>query len=83
MRLILAILWMNIGVCLAVTDSIRTTERAGVSSTNYPVQIGRPFLQGEISNYPQAVVNGAAVLTQADVKQRYSDGSVKHAISLF
>lgn len=83
MRLILAILWMNIGVCLAVTDSIRITERAGVSSSNYPVQIGRPFLQGEIPNYPQAVVNGSAVLTQADVKQRYSDGSVKHAILSF
>ena len=82
-RLILAIVWMNIGVCLAVTDSITITERAGVSSSNYPVQIGRPFLQGEIPNYPQAVVNGSAVLTQADVKQRYSDGSVKHAILSF
>jgi hypothetical protein len=74
---------MNIGVCLAVTDSITITEKAGVSTTNYPVQLGRPFLQGEIPSYPQAVISGAAVLTQADVKQRYSDGSVKHAILSF
>ncbi len=83
MRLIFAILCINIGICLAVTNSITISERAGVSTTNYPVQIGRPFLQGEIANYPQAVIAGTPVLTQADVKQRYGDGSVKHAILSF
>ncbi|MBU1311294.1 MAG: hypothetical protein KKE30_17365, partial [Gammaproteobacteria bacterium] len=47
---------------------------------NYPLQFGRPFLAGEISQYPQLVLNGATLLTQADVKQRHADGSVKHAI---
>jgi hypothetical protein len=68
---------------MALTNSIKITEKAGVSTTNYPVQIGRPFLQGEIANFPQAVVNGTAVPTQADLKQRYGDGSVKHAILSF
>ncbi len=68
---------------LAVTNSLTITEKAGVSTSNYPVQFARPFLQGEIANFPQVLVDGNAVPTQADVKQRYSDGSVKHAIVSF
>jgi hypothetical protein len=47
------------------------------------VQIGRPFVQGEITNFPQAVVSGSGLLTQADVKNRYPDGSVKFAVISF
>lgn len=66
-----------------VTNSITVTENTGSTQTNYPVQIGRPFVQGEIANYPQAVVAGTPVTTQADVKIRWQDGSVKHAILSF
>ena len=68
---------------LAATNSLTITEKAGVSTANYPVQIGRPFVTGEIANYPQAIVNGTAVPTQADVKQRWPDGTVKHAVLAF
>jgi hypothetical protein len=64
-------------------NSLTITEKAGTTTTNYPIQIGRPFVQGEIANFPQALVGGAPVTTQADVKQRWSDGSVKHAILTF
>lgn len=47
---------------------------------NYPLQFARPFLPGEIANYPQLVINDQVIATQADVKQRHADGSVKHAI---
>ena len=49
----------------AVSNSISITESAGVTTNNYPVQIGRPFVQGEIPNgqLPQAPVNGTAVPT--------------------
>lgn len=57
------------------------TLRGGAG--NYPVRIGRPFMRGEIAQAPQAVVGGAAVPTQADVKTRWPDGSVKHAILSF
>jgi hypothetical protein len=66
-----------------VTNSLTITEQAGVTTSNYPVQLGRPFVQGEIANYPQAIVNGTSVTTQADVKQRWPDGSVKHAVIAF
>ena len=67
----------------AATNSLTITEKAGRTTNNYPIQIGRPFVRSEIPNFPQALVNGTAVTTQADVKTRWPDGSVKHAILTF
>src|SRR5262249_34960836 len=64
-------------------NSVTIIEKAGTASVNYPIQIGRPFVQGEIRNFPQAIVGNAPTLTQADVKSRWPDGSVKHAILSF
>lgn len=68
---------------LAVVNSLTIREEDGVTTANYPVQMARPFVKGEIPNYPQVKVNGISVFTQADVKQRWADGSVKHAIITF
>lgn len=65
------------------TNFITIREKAGVTTNQYPIQLGRPFVPGEIPNFPQAVVDGTPVTTQADVKARWSDGSVKHAILSF
>ncbi len=65
---------------LPPTDSMILTNRSGTAQSQYPLQFGRPFLPGKVANFPQVVVNGTPVPTQADVKQRYPDGSVKHAI---
>jgi hypothetical protein len=65
------------------SDTILITDKSGVTQTNYPEQIGRPFVDGEISNYPVAILNGTPLVTQADVKNRYPDGSVKFAILSF
>jgi hypothetical protein len=50
------------------------------TATSYPYQFGRVFKQGVIANYPQVLIDGAAQTTQADVKNRWPDGSVKFAI---
>jgi hypothetical protein len=50
------------------------------SATNYPYQFGRVFRYGEIANVPQVRVDGVAITTQADVKNRHADGSVKFAV---
>ena len=63
------------------TVSIRETE--GNTINNHPMQLGRPFVRGEIADYPQVLVNGTPLLTQANVKTRWEDGSVKHAILNF
>jgi hypothetical protein len=47
------------------------------------MQLGRVFRQGEILNFPQAVINGQAIVTQANVQTRWADGSVQHAILSF
>ncbi|GAA4279233.1 T9SS type A sorting domain-containing protein [Aquimarina mytili] len=59
------------------------TEINNVTTNKYPVQIGRPFVKGEITDFPEAVIDGTTILTQADVKNRYEDGSVKFAIISF
>lgn len=47
---------------------------------NYPLTFARPFKIGEIQNFPEVLIDGVPVLTQADVKVRWPDGSVRHAI---
>lgn len=53
------------------------------SGGDVPVRFGRPFVQGEIHGAPQAVLGGTRLPTQADVKTRWPDGSVQHAILSF
>ena len=65
------------------TNWIMITEKAGKTTKNYPVQIGRMFVKGEIQNYPVVSINNKQVKTQADVKTRWDDGSVQHAIMTF
>ncbi len=59
---------------------MQITNVSGGALTNYPMQFGRPFVQGEIANYPQVLVGGSPTATQADVKNRHTDGSVKYAV---
>src|SRR5436305_2485053 len=81
----LAMIWLTMASVpvWGAVHSIEIHETAGAATRNYPVQIGRPFLQGEIAHFPMAILDGAPVFTQADVKQRWPDGSVKHAILSF
>jgi hypothetical protein len=64
-------------------DQITITDTSGLGQTNRPVTIARPFVQGEIANFAQASINGTALLTQCDVKNRWPDGSLKLAIVSF
>lgn len=61
-----------------VTNSLTLT--AVSAQTNYPFQFGRPFVQGAVPHLPQVLVDGVPAATQADVKNRYPDGSVKFAV---
>jgi hypothetical protein len=61
-------------------NTMIVADRSGNGVTNYPLQFARPFKLGEIANYPQVLIDGVPVLTQADVKTRFPDGSVKHVI---
>src|SRR5579864_3768097 len=63
-----------------LSDTITVKNSSGASQRNYPLQFGRPFMPGEIAQYPQVLVDSVPVLTQADVKNRYPDGSVKFSV---
>lgn len=77
----------------AAPNIVTLRNQSGVAITDYPVQIGRPFVEGEIANYPQigqcsdSTCSSVAWLDaahfQSDVKCRWSDSSVKHAIISF
>jgi hypothetical protein len=60
-----------------VANSITISNASGGA---YPYQFGRPFVDGAIANQPLVLVNGQPVATQADVKNRYPDGSVEFAV---
>ncbi|HEY3910671.1 MAG TPA: hypothetical protein VGM07_12380 [Stellaceae bacterium] len=63
-----------------VVNSITITNQSGAAISNYPFQFGRPFIAGAIADQPQVLIDGAPVPTQADVKNRYADGSVAFAV---
>jgi hypothetical protein len=69
----------------AASDTMAIRNVSGSALTNYPVQFGRWFKAGEFpaGSYPQVVVNGAATVTQADVKNAWQDGSLKYAVISF
>lgn len=84
------VLWLFLGCCSsgalsAVDNTIAVMNHTGEAHARFPVQIGRPFVKGEIrQGYSvEAVIAGKPVPTQVDVKQRWNDGSVKHAILAF
>lgn len=63
-----------------VANSMTISDASGSGETNYPLQFGRPFVEGAIPHAPTILVNGTAVASQADVKNRYPDGSVEFAV---
>src|SRR5689334_210094 len=72
-------------ICAPPANVVRIYEKHGQGSDNYPIKLGRIFVKSEIgaSQFPQVLVNDVPILTQAEVKSRWSDGSVKHAILYF
>ena len=64
-------------------NSILISEPLNASRTNVPMQMGNLFLEGDIPDYPQVLIDGSPVTTQANVMMRWPDGSVKHAIMCF
>ncbi|WP_286270978.1 InlB B-repeat-containing protein [Thalassotalea hakodatensis] len=65
------------------TNTFTIKEPLGEERTNIPIQIARPFIKGEIANYPVIQITGQNIVSQATIKQRHDDGSVKHAIINF
>src|SRR5262249_38999805 len=68
----------------SVTDSLTVYEADGVDQTARAITFGRFFSKGEFSQCLQPVVGGMPVASyQVDVKNRWSDNSVKIAVISF
>jgi len=77
-------LWWAPGVGAAPPgNAIAITGLSGASQANRPFTISRVFAQGDIPNFAQARANGSALTTQCDVKTRWPDGSIQHAMISF
>src|ERR1700731_554595 len=81
--LILALGFVSILLAQPPSNSITINDTSGAAQTNRPFTISRVFAAGEISHFPQARLQGALLPTQADVKTRWPDGSVQHAMVSF
>ncbi|HEY1260167.1 MAG TPA: hypothetical protein VGF34_13050, partial [Stellaceae bacterium] len=68
------------GMTTVATNTMTITNRSGVAQLNYPLQFGRPFVDGDIADEPRVLINGVPAASQADVKNRYPDGSVEFAV---
>lgn len=68
---------------LPLVTTVTIAEKAGVSSTNYPVTLSMVFAKGDVPSSVIARVGGAGLPTQTDVKVRWPDGSVRHALVSF
>ncbi len=64
-------------------DALTVFETSGSAQSARPVSISRIFAQGEIANFAAAFIDSTQLLTQCDVKNRWPDNSLKHAIVSF
>ena len=70
-------------VAPAADDFVYVRDLGHEGGAARPVTISRVFREGEIPEFAQAVVAEQEVPTQCDVKSRWPDGSVRHAILSF
>ena len=56
---------------------------SGSAQFNRPITIARPFCRGEIYECVVAMIDGDVLVTQCDVKCRWPDGSLQHAVVSF
>jgi hypothetical protein len=78
-----AALWAAACTGLALDNSVVIREAGGEAQTNRPVTVSRVFAEGEIAQCAQAYVNDVGVTTQTDVRTRWTDGSLRHALVTF
>ncbi len=55
-------------------------EKAGVSTSGYPLTFGHVFREGDVSNSIRVEMNGQTVSSQMDVKRRWGNGTVKFGV---
>jgi hypothetical protein len=69
---------------MCATNSVTIAELTGSGQAGRPFTISRVFAPGEIASFPKPQIGGAELAAwQADVLNRWPDGTVKHALISF
>ena len=73
------------GTTTAVTGvtTLSIVEKDGVTTNNYPVTLSMGFKQGDVASHVTVRANGVDLPTQTDVKVRWPDNRVRHAMVSF
>ncbi len=72
--------------CCATTVLAKTIttltihEIQGITISNYPLTFGHIFKKGDVPEFISVKANGKLLTTQCDVKRRWPDHSLKHAV---
>jgi hypothetical protein len=61
-------------------NALTVEDASGRGLKNHPLVFGRPFKSGELKGKPALMVDGVLVESQADIEQRWPDGSVRFAV---
>lgn len=75
--------WLQSPPPAEAINGLRVYNWAGEAQPDRPLTISRFFAQGEIKEFARAIVNGQPLQTQCDVKTRWADGSLQHALISF
>ena len=54
-----------------------------MTTTNYPVTLSMVFKKADVQDNVTVLAGGVVLATQTDVKVRWEDGSVRHALVSF
>src|SRR5690349_10559793 len=74
----------QVGFCAAPSNSVTIRDTSGAGQSNMPVTISRFFADTDIASYPQPRIAGVPLsVWQSDVKTRWKDGTVAHALISF
>lgn len=68
---------------LPVVTTMQIVEKAGVTTANYPVTLSMALAKGDVAENVTVRAGGLVLPTQTDVKVRWEDGSVRHALVSF
>ncbi len=66
----------------AAVTSVIIADKAGVTTTNYPMTLSMIFKEGDVADHVYAKIGSQTLTTQTDVKIRWPDNTVKHAAGI-
>lgn len=77
---LLLIFILSTKLCNADIVNLTIREKAGVTTSSYPLTFGHVFPEGVVTQGIAVKIGETILPTQFDVKRRYPDNSVKHGV---